>query len=144
MGVMTAGAEEVSPLATEKIPSPFPMNARFPGSEDVAVTFTAEPVTFCKIDEMAVIKPEFIPIFWIVAIETPPEILPMVKHDVGMLFFEFPPLRVHLHRGMTVTTGEDTLCQRRRRDGEFLFSSHHWGGQANSKQKDKTERNAYF
>ncbi len=125
MGVMTAGAEVVSPLATEKIPSPFPMNARFPGSEDVAVTFTAEPVTFCKIDEMAVVKPEFIPIFWIVAIETPPEILPMVKHDVGMLFFEFPPLRVHLHRSMAVAAGEDPLCQRRRRDRKLILSPSH-------------------
>ena len=54
---MTAGTEVVRPLAPRKIPGPFPVNARFPVPVDVSVTFPAEAVAFCEIDELPVVKP---------------------------------------------------------------------------------------
>jgi hypothetical protein len=78
MGVMAVSAEKVGSFATHKVSYPFPMDACLPISVDVSVTFAAEPVTFCKIDEFPVIKPEFIPILSVVAVQTP-------SHGLGVM-----------------------------------------------------------
>jgi hypothetical protein len=52
------GTEEISPFpGTGEKSDPLPMNARFPVSVDVAMAFTTEPVAFCEVDELSIVKP---------------------------------------------------------------------------------------
>jgi hypothetical protein len=52
------GTEKVGPLSwTGKIPGPFPMNARSPGPVNVPMTFATEPVAFCEVEELPIVKP---------------------------------------------------------------------------------------
>jgi hypothetical protein len=133
MGVMATGTEIVRSFAAPKISGPFPVNPCLPGSVDVPMTFAAETVAFRKIDELSIEKPEFIPVFWVVAVETPSDVFTMVKDDIRMLVFEFPSFSVGLHRSMTVTAGKHPLRQGRRRNRKLLLSPHHAGGKVDSK-----------
>jgi hypothetical protein len=132
MGVMAVGAEIVSPLAAPEISGPFPMDACLPVSVDIPVTLAAEPVTLGEIDELTVVKPEFIPVFCLMAIDAPSKVFTMMKDDIRMLVFEFPFFPIDLHRGMTVAAGEHSFRKRRRRNRKLLLSSHHNGDKVDS------------
>jgi len=58
------------------------MNTRFPIPVQVAVTFTAEAIAFIKMNEFSIVEPQFIPIFCIMAVKTPPHRFGMVKLDL--------------------------------------------------------------
>jgi hypothetical protein len=51
------------------------------------MTFTAKLVALCKFNEIAIIKPQLIPVFDIVTVEAPPHGLGMMKLDLGVFFF---------------------------------------------------------
>jgi hypothetical protein len=144
MGIMAVGTEKVSSLASPKISRPFPMDTCLPVSVDIPVTFAAEPVALGEIDEFSVKKPKFVSIFCIVAVEAPSHGLGVMELNVRVFVFEFPLFPIDLHRGMTVTAGEYSLCQRRRRNRKLLLSPHHNGDKVNSKQKDEGEHKACF
>jgi hypothetical protein len=91
------------------------------------MTFSAKPVAFSEIDELSVKKAELIPVFCIMAIETPPHGFSVMHRDFRMLLFQFPFFTICLHGGMTLATGKDSFCKRRRGDWEFLSSSPRMG-----------------
>ncbi len=105
---MAVSAEQVGPLPEpfDEVSRPLPVNAGSPVSVKVAVALTAEFVTLGEIEELSIVKPQFIPIFCIVAIETPPHGFGMVYLDGGMLVLQLPFLPVHIHRTMAVAAGE--------------------------------------
>ena len=72
------------------------MNPSSPISILRSVTFAAEPVAFREVEEVPVIKPEFIPVFCIVTVEAPSHRLGMMKLDLCMFFFQFPFFSIHL------------------------------------------------
>ena len=101
------GAEKVGSFAdARKVSGPFPVDACLPIPVNVAVTFTAEPVTFSKVDELSVIKSEFVSIFCIVAVEAPPHRLRMMELDVRMFVFELPLLRLTSRRRDSCCRGD--------------------------------------
>jgi hypothetical protein len=52
------GTEEVSPFSwTSKISGPFSMDPRLPGFVNVPMTFATEPVAFCEVDKLSIVKP---------------------------------------------------------------------------------------
>ena len=115
MGVVAVGAEIVSPLArTGKIPHPFSMNTGPPISILRSMTLAAEPIAFREIDQIAVKEPQLVPIPGIMAVETPSHRFGMMELDIGVFFFQFPLLSIHLHGGMTVAARVQSLGHRRR------------------------------
>ena len=120
---MAVGAEKVGSFATHKVSCPFPMDACLPVSVDVPVTFTAEPVTLREIDEFPIVKPEFIPILSIVAVQTPSHGLGVMELDRGVFVFEVPLFPIDFHGGVTVAAREHPFRNRRRRNRE-LFCCH--------------------
>jgi len=126
------GAEEVSSLPwTGKMPGPLPMNARFPGSVNVSMAFATEPVAFSKVDELSIVKSQFVAISGIVAVKAPSHGLSMVEFDIGMFLLQLPLFPVKLHGGVAAAAGKHALGHRRRGDGKLLFDSNGKG--------DKTE-----
>jgi hypothetical protein len=97
MGVMAVGTEIVSSLAAPEISGPFPMDACLPVSVDIPVALATEPVTLGEIDDLAVVKSEFIPVPCIMAIEAPSKVFTMMKNNIRMLVFEFPLFPIDLH-----------------------------------------------
>ena len=84
---MTVGAEKVGSLASaSKVSRPFPMETCLPVLVHISVTFATEPVAFGKLNEFAIVEPQFISIPRIVAVEAPSHGLRMVQRDIGMLF----------------------------------------------------------
>ena len=65
------------------------------------------------------------------AVKAPAHRLSMVELDIGMFILEFPLFSVHLHRGMTATTGKHALCYGGGRDGKFLTCATHKGDEIN-------------
>ena len=84
---MAVGAEEISPFAANKVTSSLPVNACLPVPIKVAMAFTAEPIAFGKINELSIEESKFVPIFCIVAVETPSHGLGVVEFYLGMFFF---------------------------------------------------------
>ena len=121
MGIMTIGAEIVSPLPAEKISCPFSVDARLPVSIDGSMALTAEPVTLIETDKLCIVESQLVPVFRIVAIETPPHGFRMVEFDVCVFFFELPFLAVNLHAGMTVAARINSLGERWGRNRELLI-----------------------
>ena len=119
--------EKVSPLpGSAKISGPLPMDPRFPGFVNVPMTFATELVAFCEVDEFPVVKPQFVAIFCVVAIQTPSHRLRMMELDVEMFILQLPLFSVHLEGGgMAIAAGKHALCHRRRRDGKFLTCTTH-------------------
>ena len=125
---MAMSTQEVSPLSwTSKISGPFSMDPRSPGSVNVPMAFTAEPVAFCEVDGFPVVKPQFIPVFCFVAVKAPSHRLRMMELDIGMFIFQFPFFAVDLHGGMAIATGKHTLGNGRRGDRELLACTTHKG-----------------
>jgi hypothetical protein len=57
MGIVAMDAEEIGSLpGAVKITLPLSMNSRSPIPEDVAVTFTAEEITFSKVNQFSVVE----------------------------------------------------------------------------------------
>jgi hypothetical protein len=123
MGVMAVGAEKVGSFATHKVSYPFPMDSCLPIPVDVSVTFAAEPVTLCKMDEFPVIKPEFIPILSVVAVQTPSHGLGVMELDCCVFVFKVPLFPIDFHGGVTVTARKHSLRKGRRGNRE-LFCCH--------------------
>ena len=118
---MAVSAEIIRSLTRpHKVSSSFPMNARLPVIILRAMTFAAESVALREVDEVSIIKSQFITVPCIMAIETPSHRLGMMKLDVGVLFFQYPLPSIHFHRRMTVAAGKQPFCHRRRSDGEFF------------------------
>jgi hypothetical protein len=107
------------------------MDPRSPGFVNVPVTFAAELVAFCEVDELPVVKPQLVAISCVVAVKAPSHRLRMMELDIGMFVFQFPLFAVYLHRGMTAAAGKHALCHGRRRDGKFLTCGTHKGDKAN-------------
>ena len=63
------------------------MNARPPISVLGSVTFATKPIALGEFDQLAVVKPEFITISCIMAIEAPSHCFGMEELDLGMLIF---------------------------------------------------------
>jgi hypothetical protein len=97
------------------------MNAGLPVSIDIAMALAAEPVTHRERDEFSIVKPQFIPVTCVMAIETPSQVLRMVKRDLRMLFFELPPFSIYFHGGVTATTGKYPFRQGGRGNREFFL-----------------------
>jgi len=88
MRVMAVGAEEISSLpGTRKIPCPFPVNACLPSFINVAMAFTTESVAFRKVDELTIVKSQFITISCIVTVKAPTHRLCMMQLNIGMFLF---------------------------------------------------------
>ena len=125
---MAVGAEKVGPLSGAcKKPGSFSMDPCSPGFIDVPMTFATEPVAFCEVDELPVIKPQFIPISCFVAVKAPSHRLGMMQFDIRVFILQFPLFPVHLHRGMAVAAGKHAFCHGRRGDREFLTCPSHKG-----------------
>ena len=120
MGIMAVGTQKISSLTANKIARPFPVNACFPVSIDVSMTFTAKSVTLREIDEFPGKQPQFIPVFCIVAVETPSHKLGVMKLDVRMFVLKFPSLEIRFHGSMAVAARKHSLCNRRWSYGELL------------------------
>ena len=114
------GAEEVGSLPSGKIPRPLSVDPCSPVPVDVPVAFATEPVAFREVNQLPVVKSQFIPISCIVAIKAPSHRLGMMELNIGMFIFQLPFLPVYLHRGMTAATGKHALCYWGRGDGKFL------------------------
>jgi hypothetical protein len=97
------------------------MNAGLPVSIDIAMALAAEPVTHRERDELSIVKSQFIPVVCIMAIETPSQVLRMVKLDLCMLFFELPPFSIYFQGGVAAATGKDSLCYGGRGNREFFL-----------------------
>ena len=83
MRVMAVSTEIVNPLAgAGKVSHPLSMNACFPVFILRAMTFAAESVALREVYELPIIKSQFITIFCVVAVETPPHCLGMMKLDL--------------------------------------------------------------
>jgi hypothetical protein len=143
MGVMAMGAEKIGPLTADEITCSFSVNACLPVPIEVAMAFTAEPITLSKINELSIEESKFVSIFCIVAVETPSHSLGVMEFNLGMFFLQFPPLAVHLHGGMAVATGEQTFCNRGRGNRELLYP-HGRGYEMNHRKEDEYEQSAYF
>jgi len=136
MGVMAVRAEEIGPLpGSGKITRSFPVDARFPIPVDVAVTFSAEPVTLIEVDELSVEELQLIPILGIVAIKAPPHRLRMMEVYLCMLILQFPLFSIHFHRGVTVAARIDPFGERRRRDGKLPVRAPGQGGKEKLRQE---------
>ena len=120
MGVMTMGAEVVGPFPARKIPCSFPVDARLPIPVLRTVTFPAKAVTLREVDQLSIEEPQLVPVFRIVAVETPPHRLRMMELDGGVFILQVPLLPVGFHRGVTPAAGEHPLGHGRRRNGKFL------------------------
>jgi hypothetical protein len=121
MRIMAIHTEVIGSLPPRKVSCPFAMNAGLPVSIDIAVALAAEPVTRRERDKRSIVKPQFIPVICIMAIETPSQVLRMVKLDLRMLFFELPPFSIYFQGGMAATAGIDSLRQRGRGNREFFL-----------------------
>lgn len=120
---MAVGTEKVSSLAAHKIARSFPMNACFPISIEVTMAFAAESVALCKIDELPVVKPKFIPVLCVVAVEAPSHGFSVMELNVGVFFLEFPLFSIHFHGGMTIAARKHALRDGGRRNRK-LFNPH--------------------
>jgi len=103
-----------------KVSGSFSMNARLPVIVLRAMTFAAESVALREVDEVSIIKSQFITVPCIMTIETPSHRFGMMKLNVGVLFFKDPLRSIHFHRRMAVATGKQSFCHRRRGDGELF------------------------
>ena len=82
------GAEQIRSLARSgKEAGPLPVNTGFPVVIDIAVAFAAEAVALVIVNEFPIVEPQFITVFVVVAVETPPHGFSMMEHDilVGLL-----------------------------------------------------------
>ena len=140
---MAMGAEEIGPFSAGKITGSFPVNACLPVPVEVAMAFTAEAIALRKIDELSIEESKLVPIFCIVAVETPSHGLGVVEFYLGMFFLQFPPFSVHFHGGMAVAAGEQSFRNRGRGDRELL-NSHGRGYKMNDRKEDEYEQSAYF
>jgi len=121
MRIMAIHTEVIRSFPPGKVSYPFAMNARLPVSIDIAVALAAEPVTRRERDERSIVKSQFIPVICIMAIETPSQVLRMVKLDLRMLFFELSPLSIYFHGGVALTTGKYPLRHGGRSNREFFL-----------------------
>jgi hypothetical protein len=61
------------------------------------MTFSAEPIAFCEVDQIAIIEPKLISILRIVTIETPSHRFSVMELDVVMFFFQLSLISIYLH-----------------------------------------------
>jgi hypothetical protein len=99
------------------------------------MTFATEPIAFCEVDELPVVKPQFVAISSIVAVKAPSHRLGMMELDIQMFILQLPLFSVHLQGGMASAAGKHTFCHGRRGDGKFLTCTTHKGDKANPRQK---------
>jgi len=131
------GAEEVGSLPSRKIPRPLSVDPCFPVSVNIPVAFAAEPVAFFEADEFSIVKPQFVAVFCIVAVQAPTHCLSMMEPDIGMFVLEFPLVSVHLHRSMAVAAGENSLCHRRRGNRKLFLNSSSHGSEISPEENEK-------
>jgi len=82
MGIMAVGTEQVSPFSASKVSCPLPMDTSPPIPVLGPMTFATEPITLGEVNQLPVVKPNFISISYIMAIEAPPHGLGMMKLDL--------------------------------------------------------------
>jgi hypothetical protein len=90
------------------------MKTGLPIFVDISMTFAAETIALRKVDQIPVKESELIPILRIVAIEAPSHRFGMMEFDIGVFFFQFSLLSIHLHGSMTVAAGKQSFSHRRR------------------------------
>ena len=115
-----------------KVPSPFSMDTCLPVIILRAMTFAAESVALCEIYEVTIIKPQFIAVSCIVAVETPSHGFGMMKLDIRVLFFQDSLRSIHFHGRVAVAAGEHSFGHRRRR---IFFDDGHSGRSEKKQQK---------
>jgi hypothetical protein len=137
VGVVAVGAEIISPLAWPgKISHPLSMKASLPIFIDISMAFATEAIAFCEVDQISVIKPQFVPILRIMAVEAPSHRFGMMKLDIRVLFFQDPLLSIYFHGRMAVAAGEHSFSHRRR---HVLFND--WHGRGSEKKQQKQTSN---
>jgi hypothetical protein len=133
MRVMAMSTEIVNPLAlTGKVSGPLSMNACLPVFILGAMTFAAEAIAFCEVDQISVIKPQLVPILRIMAVEAPSHRFGMMKLDIRVLFFQDPLLSIYFHGRMAVAAREHSFSHRRRR---IFFND--WHDRRSEKKQQK-------
>ena len=121
MRVVAVGTKIVSSFpGAGKIPRPFPVNARLPVSEDIAVTFAAKPVALVEVDQFSTKEAKFITISRVMTVEAPPHRFRMMQFDLRMFLLELSLLSVDFHGGMTIAAGENSFGKRWWGDGELF------------------------
>ena len=118
---MAIDAQKICPFPAFKVANPFAVDPCLPVLINIAMTLTAKPVRFGKINCFTIRQLQFIAVGGVMAIETPAFLFRVVQFDGGMLILEFSPFGVDFQAGMTVAAGEDSLSQGRRTDGIFLM-----------------------
>jgi hypothetical protein len=128
MGIVAVGAEIVGSLArTCKVSYPFSMNTGLPVFIHGTMALTAEPIAFGEVYKLPIVKMQLISILCIMAIETPSHRFGVMELDIGVFFFKFSLLSIHLHGGMTIAAGEYPFSNWQRRNWE-LFTCFHGRG----------------
>jgi len=136
MRVVTVSAEKIHSLSgSNEISCSLSVNPRFPIPIEVAMAFATEPVAFGKVDEFSIIKTEFIPVFYIMAIEAPPHRLCMSHPNICMFLLQFPLFTVHFHRGMAIAARIHPFGKGRGRNGKLLAGSGSKRDENNSRNK---------
>lgn len=89
------------------------MDTRLPVSVNIPVTLSAKAVRFRKINQLAVNKPELVPVLGVMTTEAPCHgFRGMAQFNVCVLC-QFPLLAISLHTFMTGVAREDAGCKRR-------------------------------
>jgi hypothetical protein len=120
------------------------MDPRPPGFVNVSMTFSTEPIAFCEVDELPVVKPQFVTISSIVAVKAPSHRLGMMKLDIGMFILQLSLFPVHFQRGMATAAWKHAFCHGGRGDGKFLTCATRKGDKTNPRQKPNRKSQYLF
>ncbi len=103
---MTVDAEPVLLLSVPHA-GPFAMQTRLPLAKYRAMALAAEFVGFVKTHQLAVRKPQFITVIWVVTVKAPAT-GHVFQHDVQMHLLKLPRPPVYRHSLVALRTGEDS------------------------------------
>jgi hypothetical protein len=84
------------------------------------MTLATKSVTFVKVDQFSIIKPQLITVSCIMTVETPSHRFGVMKLDIRVFFFQFPLLSIHFHSGMAIAAREHSLGHWGRSDRELF------------------------
>ena len=104
MRVVAIGTEEVA-LVPVPITAPAAVHSSSPVPVFLPMTLSTEPIGFLEGNRIPAGQVELIPVLGIVAVQTPPVFLVMLKHDFGMEARQLPSFGVYREHPMAVGTG---------------------------------------
>jgi hypothetical protein len=120
MWIMAVNTEQVL-FVSVPVSGPLAMYTYFPVTEFVTMALAAQPVRLGKVNQLTGNQPQLVTVNQVMAVSTPTLAFGMVQHNLGMIFGKCSPLRIWLHVGMALRTGEDSFGERRSRDGKRFF-----------------------